>query len=322
MSLVEAYADFDLLITRAGAEFSVTVVKSLAGEAHTSFVWPFAPGEIEGFHLHLAGSRHAEVVGEEAAGGGLGEELGTRLFDAVFSGPVRNCYRTIRELARERKLIFRLELRLADPRLETAPWEHLKDPELGDPLALEIPIFRTLAVPKERRRMPVPPPLRVLAVLANPLSDHPLAIEEEWRGLKAALGGLEKSGRVALERLGRPTLSALNGYLRHHECHVLHFVGHGEPGALVLEDEEGRPIRVSRDRLGTFCRHEPLRLAVLNVCEGAHAAGRDAFTGVGQKLIQKGTPAVIAMQAEISDAAAITFARHLYGSLAEELTVS
>jgi CHAT domain-containing protein len=100
-------------------------------------------------------------------------------------------------------------------------------------------------------------------------------------------------------------------------------IGHGgldvasQQGVLVLEDKEGNPIKASAERLGVVLHEEPtLRLAVLNSCEGGRAGASDIFSGVAQTLIQQDVPAVVAMQFEMSDAAAVTFARDFYRALA------
>ncbi len=58
-------------------------------------------------------------------------------------------------------------------------------------------------------------------------------------------------------------------------------------------------------------------LVVLNACEGARSDPTDPFAGTAQSLIQQGIPAVVAMQFEITDPAAITFAHELYGAIAD-----
>src|SRR5262249_19059781 len=59
-----------------------------------------------------------------------------------------------------------------------------------------------------------------------------------------------------------------------------------------------------------------LRLVVLNACEGGRSGAEDPFAGTAQSLAQQGIPAVIAMQRPVGDAAAVVFARELYGALA------
>ena len=58
-----------------------------------------------------------------------------------------------------------------------------------------------------------------------------------------------------------------------------------------------------------------LRLVVLNSCEGARTTLTDPYAGVATTLIGLGVPAVVAMQFEISDRAAIVFAEELYTNL-------
>ena len=54
---------------------------------------------------------------------------------------------------------------------------------------------------------------------------------------------------------------------------------------------------------------------MLNSCEGARTTLTDPFAGVATTLVQLGVPAVVAMQFEISDEAAILFAEELYTNL-------
>lgn len=54
---------------------------------------------------------------------------------------------------------------------------------------------------------------------------------------------------------------------------------------------------------------------VLNACESGRA-GLDVFSGTATAIMRAGVPAVVAMQYEISDPGAITFANALYAKLA------
>ena len=91
-----------------------------------------------------------------------------------------------------------------------------------------------------------------------------------------------------------------------------------QDGVLLLEDNAGRGRAVSGQDLGTLLHdHRPLRLAIINACEGARASRADPFAGIAQSLVQQGIPAVIAMQFEISDEAAIAFSHEFYGAVAD-----
>jgi hypothetical protein len=67
--------------------------------------------------------------------------------------------------------------------------------------------------------------------------------------------------------------------------------------------------------------HFFLRLAFLNSCEGARGSPRDAFSSTAATLVRSGIPAVVAMQYEITDKAAIEFSRSFYEALADGLPV-
>ena len=114
--------------------------------------------------------------------------------------------------------------------------------------------------------------------------------------------------------------------LRQTDYHIFHFIGHGgfdqrtQDGVLLLEDENGRGRAICGQVLGALLHDEEhLRLVVLNACEGARTGLADPFAGVAQSLVQQGLPAVIAMQFEITDQAAITFSRDFYASVADGL---
>jgi CHAT domain-containing protein len=59
-----------------------------------------------------------------------------------------------------------------------------------------------------------------------------------------------------------------------------------------------------------------LRLVVLNACESAVSSAEGVFTSTAAKLVREGVPAVVAMQYEITDDAALVFASSFYGQIA------
>jgi tetratricopeptide (TPR) repeat protein len=256
------------------------------------------------------------------------KEFGGRLFNAVFRGDVRGCLRSSLDEAQRTGSGLRIRLRLDAPELADVPWEYLYNPSVNRFLALsvETPVVRYLDLPERIQPLAIKPPLRMLVMISNPGGHLALDVEGEWRVLKEAVGDLERQGRVILERLGRgeASLPALQKQLRRKEYHVFHFIGHGafderaEDGVLLLEDENGQHRPVSGQFLGMLLHDErTLRLAILNSCEGARTLRTDPFAGTAQSLVQQGIPAVIAMQFEFSDTAAITLAHEFYYALAD-----
>jgi WD40 repeat protein len=151
---------------------------------------------------------------------------------------------------------------------------------------------------------------------------------EEWGKLTGALDDLIRHGLVQVDRLESGTLAALQRPLRLEEYHVLHFIGHGgwdedaQDGALAFEGADRKTRLVTGRDLGLMIRgHRSLRLVVLNACEGARSARDDPFGGVAQALVRQGIPAVIAMQFEISDPAALVFSQSFYQAIADGLPV-
>ncbi len=110
--------------------------------------------------------------------------------------------------------------------------------------------------------------------------------------------------------------------------HIFYFIGHGrfdcntDEGLIALADEEGKTQRFRATHLGRLLAdHRSQRLVILNSCEGARGSEHDIFSGTASILVQRGIPAVLAMQYEITDRAAIEFSRAFYKALANGLPV-
>ncbi|MBI4675566.1 MAG: CHAT domain-containing protein, partial [Chloroflexi bacterium] len=135
---------------------------------------------------------------------------------------------------------------------------------------------------------------------------------------------MQARGLVVLERLDAATYSALQRKLRQNVYHVFHFIGHGglsertNEGVLVFTNEFGGGQEVGSLKLAhLFGDHDSLRLVILNACEGARSTRQDPFASVAASLVQREIPAVVAMQFEISDEAALQFSSEFYSVLAE-----
>ena len=323
--------DFDVAIEPVGDGYRARVVGSPAGEAGTDFALPFTDETLTILILRVIGSigrarRQARRIQSEERR--LLEDFGGQLFQAVFSGPVRECLGRSRLVADSRDAGLRIRLRLPGA-LADIPWEYLHETGYGFlGLSPETVLVRYLEMPAPVRAFPISAPLRILAMISAPADVPELESEQEWGRLTGALDDLIRGGLVQVDRLEAGTLAALQRPLRLREYHVLHFIGHGvydedaQDGALALEGA-GRKTRLVTGRdLGLMIRgHRSLRLVVLNACEGARSARADPFGGVAQALVRQGIPAVIAMQFEISDPAALAFSQSFYQAIADGLPV-
>jgi DNA-directed RNA polymerase specialized sigma24 family protein len=293
------------------------------GEASGPFALPFADVEIENFILRasrtLQTHRRIETAQTEHA-----RAFGERLFGALFHDRIRDIYQGALADADRSGHGLRIMLSLTNtPELMDLPWEFLYDEPNFLAISVMTPVVRYLDLPRPRRPLTIEPPLRILAMVSSPADAALLDTNRERANLERALAGLIDAGHVELRWTERATLNALLQELRTETYHVFHYVGHGvydhdvEDGVLLLEDEDWRGRPVTGTELGTIlhdCRS--LRLAVLNACEGARTARDDPFAGVAASLVQREIPAVIAMQFDITDAAAVVFAEGFYEAIA------
>lgn len=320
-----AYLNFDLLIHREGPDFIARVTGSPTGEASTCFPPPLEAFEAQHLRLLMVRSR-GTVRSVDARSPTLARDIGERLFKAAFKDDVHATYMSSLRLAEQQEKRLRIRLRLTESEAAQLPWEYLRDPSSGGKfLALDddTPIVRYMEIPQPARRLHVEGAIRILAVIAAPTDREGLDAEVEWANLQQALAGLVKQGAVTLERLEPPTFANLERELMREPHHVFHFVGHGgfdpgtQDGVLVFENEDRTSSMISSDQLGPILGDEKaLQLAVLNACEGAVSEGKDIFAGSAQRLVGTGVPAVVAMQAEITDSAAIAFSERFYEALA------
>lgn len=313
------YQVFDLLISPAGDGYRAQVLDSPAGQGEvaagpalaqllTPFPWPAQKSEAQ--------------------------TLGTRLFEAVFHGPVLTALqRSVDAVSRVDAATragecLRIRLRLSDdaPELASLPWELLYNPTWGRFLcqSIETPVVRYLHLAEPMQPFSVQLPLKILVVIPNPQGYPPLQVEREWAAINDALADLIATNRVQVERLAQPAVSALLRHLRRGEVHVLHFMGHGQfddalsEGRLIFEGAARKAHPVDGQNLGMLLHDErSLRLAVLNACESGETSRRALFAGTAQRLVQQGIPAVLAMQFEVADTVAIDLITEFYAALAD-----
>jgi YVTN family beta-propeller protein len=328
-ALAATYRNFDVVIERGDGKYRARVARFSGDEARAAFETPFKSDDFEVLADQLDRSRRMrKMVTPQLS---LAKEMGGRLHGALFHDDIRESLSRARDDAdREGCAGIRIRLHLAEaPDLAILPWEFLFDPDprIGRFLALqeETPLVRYLDLPEKIRPLKTQLPIRVLGVVSNPADDRypELDVEREWSQLKEALAQPIADGRLELLRLEKPTVSGLQDMLEATDANILHFIGHGrfdvdhQDGLLAFEGERGGVNEISAERLGTLLYNEKgLRLVVLNACEGGRASGTDPYAGMAQTLTRMRVPAVVAMQFEISDKAAIAFARQFYRGIA------
>ena len=332
--VVLEYVDFEVKIERRQErEYAVSVSSPPGGEASGTFVLPFTLKRLKDIRetIEIALLRSMMPVRRVAPPEfEKVEEFGRELYGALFKDEVKSCFDRSYSVAFREGKGLRLKLRL-DSTLANLPWEFMYSREVRDYLALcrTIPPMRYTELPQPVVPLEITPPLRILVVIASPSDYDLLNVERERERITSALGEMQERGIIKVEFVeGKSTLAALQRRLRRADYHVLHFIGHGdydeqaEEGLLLMEDARGRGRPVSGQWLGRLLRgYFPMRLVALNACEGALTSSSDPFAGVAAAVVGAGVPAVVAMQFEISDEAAIIFSREFYSALADNYPV-
>jgi tetratricopeptide (TPR) repeat protein len=326
------YLDFEIEIGPGqGREYPLEVVRSPAGEARETLRFPYdslaLDNRLQSLEIALlrsGGQRRRLLSPEEQTV----QDFGRALFDALLTGDVRSRYDLSRREAAAGGKGLRLKLRVTPPELAALPWEFLYDARQGEFVALSLntPIVRYPIVSSPIQPLRVTPPLRVLAMIANPRNLQPLDVERERQRIEASVGRLREHGLIELRWLEGETWRDLQRAMRSGPWHIFHFVGHGgfdreaDEGLIALSGDDGRAQYLTATSLGRLLAdHSPLRLVLLNACEGARGSQRDIFSSTASILVRRGIPAVLAMQYEITDDAAIEFSRTFYEAVADGL---
>lgn len=326
---IPRYYDLQLRIERSG-EGTYQVLASATGQrtARGTFETPITDDELEKFVqqvglLRRRGRSEAQPMSEI-------ERLGSKLFNSLIKDDVHGVYQAVNAAAEENGKSLRITLRLSDtPELMRLPWEFLYSRPKFLSQSEFTTVVRSLDRPTRGRPLKCDFPLKILGMVSSPTDYPELDADKERERFEGALDQLKSDGLVELEWLERATYAEFGKrFSKRDDIHVLHYIGHGaynettENGILVLEKDRRRPHEVSGAQLGAMLQDKrSLRLVVLNSCEGARASRIDPFSGVATSLLEFDIPAVIGMQFDISDKAAIAFSEALYSGLADGMPV-
>jgi esterase/lipase superfamily enzyme len=277
----------------------------------------------------------------------VGRQLADRLLPP---GIVRNLFQeSVRRAGRDGGVRLRLIIR--DPLLARLPWEYsylsLREGEegLNDFLVLNARVSLVRHVPLAEQWPSIAPAatdrLRLAALMSNPQDPRfsKLKLWREKKVIEEALRGFSVDG-VTVEWepvIEDATLADLRSALLT-KPDFFHFAGHGEfrerdidwktgeytgAGSIVLlKDKESRSAEyLKASDLARELTVAGVRVALLGACESGRQDGVSPWTGVSAALIAGGVPAVVGMQYEVEDAAAIAFNQMCYTSLAAGLSI-
>lgn len=319
--------EFDDFILRIG---STQDGLSLTGFYQGNFYEAEAENPFTNDTIELIQSRvesAAKSVGAKtrrALGDNEADELlrkkGRELHDALLIGEVRDGFlQACAESAKEnRSLRIRLH---PDEELAAYPFEILW---CDKPFSNYAALNAKLAIVRSPKLLsptpdPIEPPMKILLVGADPIGQVKLAVSEELESLRDQL---EIPGVIeVLSIQGRDTIRKLNEKSEQGASfHVIHVVCHGMVkdgrGVLLFEGPNGDTDEVSgQDFVSAIGAISDIRLVVVNACLGSSGDFRDPLASVATSVFSHGIPAVVAMQYEITDDAAVEFAKDYYGRL-------
>ncbi|MEB8340607.1 CHAT domain-containing protein [Streptomyces endophyticus] len=262
-------------------------------------------------------------------------DIGLRLYRAVFDAAPAGRWEELQDEASEKDPLH-VRIDIECPALARLPWELMRDKRQTWSRNNRVLLRRGRRVGISTESPPELGPLRVLLVVCNP-SDRRLLADQELAMIGAALTQLP--GRVHTEVIDGPSLRELIAEVAHVRPHVLHFIGHGMRA--VAGDTGGLHFNAAQPVIGPPDPHweEPEeswtlgpeqmdhlyaswkpRLVVLNACRQAHAPAAE-FADLIETCLERGSLAVVAMQADIESPAAAEFSHSLYQDLADARSI-
>ena len=212
-----------------------------------------------------------------------------------------------------------VRLGLAVPaELAGLPWEALPSPDGRGPLGLHplVSVYRKTDAATGRV---LPGPLRIVVAIAAPESGGGPVLDYE-RELRNVLAAVRAARQDAADVRVVPfaTVAAIRAELDSGPAHVLHISGHGSPGTLALENDDGSVRPVTAEEFADLAV-PPGRMPLVITLSACYtdAAGSEGGASFAARLCQHGAAAVIATETSITDSYATRLLARVYGALAQ-----
>ena len=312
LSVSEHYIDFDLHIGPNGH----AIANSPEGQK-TADIPIQVPNAIK-LSMNLIEKRQTNAS--------LLKQIGEELYKWLFPGAIHTHLHQTEARARLEKAKIRLRLRIEAESIATLPLEFLYRMEGGYFLAInpDTVLSRYLNVPlppeRVRRREG---PLHMLAIVADP-TDQTRLNPDEWEGIiKEALAKPLADGLIILQTVKRATRGKIGDALLAHKPDIIQFVGHGiyqdgEGYLALVDDQTDRTWLVNDEQFANLYLGygDYLGLISLATCESARSENPQGFLGISPKLVQRGVPAVLAMQYKVLIRTAKIFLEDFYTAIA------
>ncbi len=312
-NMPDSYVDFDLHI---GPNGHVVASSVLEGQA-TADISTEVPGTVA---LLL------DSINKRQVNADMLKLVGETLYDWLFPGPIHTHFQQTEAVARRDDTKMRLRLRIEAEEIASLPLEFLYRKIGGYYIAVNpdtvLSRYLNLAMPPRyvRRREE---PLHMLAIIADP-TDQTRLPPDEWEAIiQEALAEPLATSQMTLQTVKRATRKEIRDALLKQKPDIIQFVGHGiykdGKGHLALvEEKTGKTWLADDERFANlYLGHDDnLGLISLATCESAKSDDPQGFLGIAPKLVQRGVPAVLAMQYKVYVKTAKVFLEDFYTSVA------
>lgn len=293
---------------------------------------PLTPIGLDDAHVQAIRVLYRSFLQRQRSTGGVVSEIEVEPLRVVGSQLFRALPETVQARLRQATAMARqkgcdLELSLvfgvnAEP-LANLPWELLHDPDNRYFLALQGGITRQMLLPAAARLDRSYHPRAILGLWAEPDDVTPLAIRRQFHPAPG-----HDDGITWLD--GRNSLRQLEAALATDHFDGLHIVAHGRAGeswsdlSLAFVDADGHAQWLSPDQIATFIGGYPvIRFVYLDVCSSGNSSRKEfASGGLAHDLLGRGVSIVIAMQDDISQAAAGLLAQVFYQTWSQGETIT
>lgn len=329
----------DVGLTGAGARSLWLSVVSRLGAVHGIRRSLTHRGSEADFEEHAERFRHYVATARREPQ--FAETTGRALTDVVFGDPdVLALFQRTRGAAADAGRKVLLRLMLAPNAVAELPWELLVDPEHGPhtflTLSRDVHVVRQARVRTSPVRVePVAPPLRMLLILSSPLDGDAgragvaFDLYEGKRSILNELEGISRRGLLQIDVEDRPTIATLRSAIsrRRRGYHIIHFIGHGVPTGLWLENRQGRATQTSADEFDSLLRACPeLRVVFFGACKSAQSPEGEPLSdfdapSLADRCVRDSSPVVVGMRAVLPFPTERLFTRFFYQSLAGGRTI-
>jgi hypothetical protein len=267
-----------------------------------------------------------ELIEDDRTREKLLREFGKQLYKLLFPNPIHTHLNQTEAVARSNHQKLRLRLIIEPDQLASLPWEFAYREEGGYFLAVNpstvLSRYLNLPLPANRVRRRAGP-LHLLVIIANPTDQTPLD-PEEWEGMiHKALAMPLREQSFTIQTVKHATYEKIRDALLEQQPDIIQFIGHGiyrdGKGYLALvESKTSKSWIVDDARFANIFlgADDHLGLVCLATCESAKSEAHQSFVGIAPQLVQRGVPAVIAMQYSVRIDTAEIFLENFYTSIA------